>query len=338
MSGDGLRIFSLHETRALTERIATALEVPVSPLEERAFDGGEHKSRPLASVRGDDVYVIQSLHGDAELSANDKLCRLLFLIGTLLDSGARRVTAVLPYLCYSRKDRRTKPRDPVTTRYVAMLLEAVGTHCVLTVDVHNSAAYQNAFRCQCEHLEAAPLFVDHYCRTLSSETLLTVVSPDVGGIKRAQAFRMALAHARGDSVGMAFVEKYRSRDELSGGALVGEVEGRGAILYDDIISSGATLGKAAAACRAAGAAAVYAAATHGLFNRQAIEVLQSAAIEEIVVTDSAAGNRAGELAARVRVIDCAPLLAESVRRLHTHGSLIELLDPSGEILERRAGP
>ena len=111
------------------------------------------------NVRGRDVYVIQSLYGDPKQSVNDKLVRLLFFLGALRDASAGHLTAIIPYLAYARKDRKSKVRDPVTTRYVATLFEAVGTDCVVTLDVHNLAAFQNAFRCRTEHLEAVALFV-----------------------------------------------------------------------------------------------------------------------------------------------------------------------------------
>ena len=126
-------LFALNATAELGSALAAALKHPLAPHEEREFEDGEHKTRPLEAVRGADVFVLQSLHGGPEQSANDKLCRLLFFIGALKDAGATRVTALAPYLCYARKDRRTKPNDPVITRYVASLFEAVGTDGVVTL-------------------------------------------------------------------------------------------------------------------------------------------------------------------------------------------------------------
>ncbi|HSJ80246.1 MAG TPA: ribose-phosphate pyrophosphokinase-like domain-containing protein, partial [Thiobacillus sp.] len=154
MIPDALCLFALDASRAYGERVATALGVALSSHEEREFEDGEHKARPLENVRGKDVYVIQSLYGEPGMSANDKLVRLLFFIGALKDASAGRVTAVCPYLAYSRKDRKTKSRDPVSSRYVAQLFEAVGSDRMVTLDVHNPAAYQNAFRIPAEHLEA----------------------------------------------------------------------------------------------------------------------------------------------------------------------------------------
>ena len=213
-----LKLFAPNAGRAYGEAVSRALGQPLAAHEEREFEDGEHKARSLENVRDCDVFVVQSLYGDAQRSADDKLLRLLFLVGALKDASAARVTVVAPYLAYSRKDQKSKARDPVTTRYVATLFEAVGADCMVTLDVHNLAAYQNAFRCRAEHLEAGPLFV----RTLAPrlrDADVAVVSPDAGGIKRADAFRTRLAAALGRPVGMAFAEKYRSGGELRGDAL-----------------------------------------------------------------------------------------------------------------------
>ena len=137
--------------------------------------------------------VLHSLHGDAGESANDKLCRLLFFCGALKDAGAACVTAVTPYLCYARKDRRTKPNDPVTTRYVAAMFEAVGADRVITLEVHNVAAFENAFRCPTWHIESGPLMAAHFAPLLRDERVASV-SPDAGGAKRAEQFRQAMEH------------------------------------------------------------------------------------------------------------------------------------------------
>jgi len=177
-------IFAPEATRDLGAAIAGALGAELAPHEEREFEDGEHKARPLISVRGRDVYLVQSLHGGPGASPNDKLCRLLFFAGALRDAGAERVTAAIPYLAYARKDRRTQTRDPITTRYVAQLIEAVGVDRVVTVDVHNLAAFENAFRRPTVHLEARPLFVSHLLPLLRDRKV-AVVSPDAGGAKRA---------------------------------------------------------------------------------------------------------------------------------------------------------
>ena len=314
---DSICLFALHSSRAFGERVAQHMGVTLGTHEERNFEDGEHKSRPLEPVRGKDVFVIHSLYGDPNESGNDKLCRLLFFIGAVKDAGAARVTAVVPYLAYARKDRQTKERDPVTTRYVACLFEAVGTDAVVTLDVHNLAAYQNAFRCRTLHLEANSLFVKFLLPQLAGAQV-SVVAPDAGGIKRAEALRQGLADALGRPVGMACVEKYRSAGIVSGNMLTGDVRDRIAILIDDLISTGTTLARAAAACRDGGASAVMALATHGLFTENAGEVLGDPVLQQLVVSDSVAPGRGGAdaLKPKLAIVSSAALFGDAILQLH----------------------
>lgn len=327
MSLENLRLFALNASREFGDKVARPLGLSLASHEEREFEDGEHKARPLESVRGKDVYVIHSLHGEPGNSANDKLVRLLFFIGALKDAGARCITAVAPYLAYARKDQRSKSRDPVSSRYVAQLFEAMGTDRVLTLDVHNLAAYQNAFRIPAEHLEAKGLFVA-YLAPLLGDGEVVAVSPDAGGVKRAEAFRQALSRKLERPIGAAFMEKHRSAGVISGEAVVGEVAGKTAIIIDDLISSGATLARAAGACKALGASRVFAAATHGVFVGEAGKVLAGPALDLVIVTDSIPPFRLPQqlLQNKVKVLETAPLFAEAIRRLHTGGSLVELME------------
>jgi ribose-phosphate pyrophosphokinase len=271
--------------------------------------------------------VIESLYSDPRRSVNDKLARLLFFLGALRDASASRITAVVPYLAYARKDRKTKPRDPVTTRYVASLFEAVGIDGILVMDVHNLSAYQNAFRCRTEHLEARPLFADHFASPPFREEEVLVLSPDAGGMKRAEIFRRHLERLLGKEVRSGFMEKQRSSGVVSGEALVGDVSGSTVIVIDDLISTGTTLLRAARACRRHGARRVVAAATHGLFVGDANRLLAEPELDQIVVTDTVPPFRLDpELARRkVRVLDTAELFSEAISRIHGGGSLVALL-------------
>ena len=260
---------------------------------------------------------------------NDKLARLLFFLGALGDASAGRVTAVVPYLAYARKDRKTKPRDPVTTRYLAALFEAVGIDRILVMDVHNPAAYQNAFRCRSDHLEARPIFVRYFASLAEiGKGELVVLSPDAGGVKRAESFRQHLERVLGTGIRNAFMEKQRSGGVVSGETLVGAVEGRTVIVIDDLISTGTTLLRAAQACRKLGARKVFAAATHGLFVGDANGVLAEPAVDEILVTNTVPPFRLDPklLEEKVRVLDAAELFAEAITRIHGGGSLVELLE------------
>ena len=319
-------LFALHGSESLGVKIAHHLGISLAAHEERDFEDGEHKARPLQNVRGRSCFVLHSLHGDGSHSANDKLNRLLFFIATLKDASASRVSAVVPYLAYARKDRKTKPRDPVTMRYVAQLFEAMGTDALLALEVHNPAAFQNAFRCPNEQLDSAGLFAHHIADKLSPGEV-AVVSPDAGGVKRAALFRERMSQALGRPVSMGFVEKYRSEGVLSGELLVGEVAGRQVLLFDDLISSGQTLVRAAIACRAHGAASVWAAAAHGLFNVDALQRLGAGPIDRIFVSDSVniMEVEGTPLEAKLHAVSCAALFGEAIRRCHEGGSIVELM-------------
>jgi ribose-phosphate pyrophosphokinase len=232
---------------------------------------------------------------------------------------------VAPYLCYSRKDRRTKSRDPLTARYVAGLFEAMGTDRMVTVDVHNLAAYQNAYRIPTEHLTAASMFVDHFA-PLVGDSRAVVVSPDAGGAKRADAFRQRLEQRLEREIDLVFIEKTRSEGVVRGGTVVGDVRDRIAIIVDDLISSGTTLARGAASCKERGAIAAYAAATHGVFSADASQKLAESALDGVAILDTVVPDRLDPQVRErhVTVLDSAPLLARAIHRLHTNGSIVEL--------------
>jgi len=192
--------------------------------------------------------------------------------------------------------------------------------------VHNLAAFQNAFRCRSENLEANSLFVAHFA-PLVRDLEVAVVSPDAGGIKRAEQFRNRLAEALGRPVGAAFAEKYRSAGVVTGDALVGDVGGKAAIIIDDLISAGTTIARAAQACRDHGATRVFAAASHGLFAGAANPVLAASTVEQIVVTDSVPPWRVTDVRLKAKLVQLstASLFAQAIRSIHEGGSIVELL-------------
>lgn len=308
-----LRIFAPRTSAALGTEIAKLLGIELARSEEREFEGGEHKMRSLENVCGRDVVVVDSLNGVDDMSANDKLCRLLFFIGSLKDAGAASVTACVPYLCYARKDRRTQPHDPITTRYVAAMFEAVGTDRVIGLDVHNEAAFDNAFRCKTIRTEGHEVFMPHLSKPIDLSRCV-VASPDIGGVKRAQRLQEAISIEFKRDIGFAFMEKRRARGVIAGDAFVGLVDGADVLLYDDMIVSGGTILKATQAARAAGAKKVVVAATHAAFTDDALKLFAADGPDLVLVSDSIAlsGSVIEKASSRLQICSSAPALAKAI--------------------------
>jgi len=321
-----MKLFALQGSEEFGGKIAQYLHLSLGAHEEREFEDGEHKIRPLENIRNKEIFVIHSLYSDDRHTVNDKLCRLLFFISTLKDAAAKNVTAVIPYFCYARKDRRTKPSDPVTTRYVATLLEASGADGVVTMDIHNVQAFQNAFSIPAENLEAKNLFVSLLLQTVARENLV-VLSPDFGGAKRAEQLLEALQKKVNNEIGFALAEKFRSSGVVSGDRIVGDVQEKTVIIIDDLVSTGGTLARAAAACKKSGAERVIALVTHGLFTGNANEILQDSSLQKVIVTNTIPPFRlkASILRDKLTVLDAAPLFAEAIKRINEGGSIVELL-------------
>lgn len=322
-----MKLFALNNSRQFGELIAKELNISLNAHEEREFEDGEHKSRPLENVRNQDVFVIHSLYSDPTQSVNDKLCRLLFFSGALKDAAANKVTAVIPYLCYARKDRKTKTRDPVTTRYIATLLEAVGVDCVVTMDVHNLQAFQNSFRIPTINLEPGKLFAAYLIPFIKNEDPV-IMSPDFGGIKRAEQFQQTVSKRLGKELPVIFMEKYRSSGIVSGERITGEVKEKTVIIIDDLISTGGTIARAAAGCKRLGARKVLAFATHGIFTGMPDQTLAEDALQQIIITNTIRPLRLEHtrIQEKVTVLNVAPLFAETIKRMQEGGSVSALLE------------
>ncbi|KTD14986.1 ribose-phosphate diphosphokinase [Legionella israelensis] len=323
-----MKLFALHSSKEWGEKIARHLAIQMASHEERDFEDGEHKVRSLENVRGCDVFVVQSLFSDQQQTVNDKICRLLFFIGSLKAASAARVTAVIPYFAYARKDRKTKSRDPVTIQYMAQMLEAVGTDHVLTMDIHNLAAFQNAFRIPTDHLEAMVLFAPYFRHSLKDKDMV-VVSPDAGGLKRAEQFRELLSDLMQREIKKAFLSKKRSEGEVSGGQeIVGDVREKIAIIIDDIISSGTTIGLAVEALHQQKAKVIWVCASHGVFVKGANDVIDDPRIEKIMVTNSISSFRLKDSLRekKVEMMDASLLFAQAIKRIHENGSIVDLLE------------
>jgi ribose-phosphate pyrophosphokinase len=324
-------LVALSESRDLAAAVAREADLPVVPLEERPFEGGEFKLRPLESVRGRQVFALQTLAGTDDAPAASRFLRLLFLLLGLRDAGADSRVAVMPYFPFARKDRRTQIRDPVTSRYVAELLEAAHANCIISLDVHNPAAFDNAFRVPTIHLTALPLMADHFARAgIGADAGLTVVSPDVGGIKRAQIFRELIAARTAREIDLAFIEKRRAKGNVSGGRLAGEVTGRTVIILDDLCATGGTLIRAAETCRRAGAAASHVAVTHTPLAAGLEALMAAEPIASITVTDSVGiafpARRSPSGSAKLVTLSVAPLIGQALGRMVTGEPVAPLLE------------
>ncbi|MBM4252604.1 MAG: ribose-phosphate pyrophosphokinase [Deltaproteobacteria bacterium] len=313
-----MKIFSLDQSQDLSYALAERLGIELSPLEIRKFSDGEYKVRPLVSVSGDDVSVVATFIREGDLGVHDKLCLALFLGGALRDSHARSVHLVAPYLCYARKDQRTKSRDPLTLKYVASLIETAGYTSISALDVHNASAFESAFRVPVEHLSARELLAARLA-TLVGKEPLTLITPDFGGAKRVFSLQGQINKLRGsDDTKFGLVIKERSAGEVRGGPLLGDVDGRVAIIFDDLISSGATAQKAARTCLDLGARKVILAATHIVLGTETVSRLSDAAIDFIIGTNTtlALKELPDHLTGKCELLDVSRVFAKTTECSH----------------------
>lgn len=337
-----LKIFALNASREFGERVANALGKNLSNHKESTFHDGEVYAAADENVRGSDVYVVQSIYGDDDESVNDKLMKLFVFVGSLHDASASKVTAVIPYYCYGRQDRKTSSRAPITTKYVAHMLQSVFTKRVMTIDAHNPGVLQNSYSsAHFDNLEAAGLLAKYVAKELYPQAdirfpgSLTVLSPDEGRLKQSRRFRKYLQHLLNEPVGIACVDKVHEGEDIHSNGMIGSVEGKRVIILDDMISSGKTIIEAVNEAKKHNAANVFAVcATHGLFVGNANQNLDDDFIHNIVVTDTVKPFRVTNCNVREKlaVIDTAPLFAEAIRRTHEGESISDLIEKNGVLL------
>ena len=307
---DSLRVFSGSAHPALARAICEYLRVDPGEAEVARFPDGEITVKINENVRGCDIFIVQPTGAPAE-----SLLELLIMMDAAKRASAQRVTAVIPYFGYARQDRKDQPRVPISAKLVANLIAEAGADRVLTMDLHSSQI-QGFFDIPLDHLFAAPVLIDYFQRKEIRD--LTVVAPDVGSLK------MARAYAKRLGASLALVDKRRTRaDDTEVMNLIGDVQGRNIVIFDDVISTGKTIAKAAVALKEQGAESICVGATHAVFAPDTPAVLKAAPIEEVVVTDSVP-PRGADLDGKLHVLTVSRLLGEGIRRIHEERSLSSL--------------
>ncbi len=306
-----LKLLTGTANRPLAEEVAGYLGVPVADMLVTKFSDGEVRVKINESIRGADVYVFQSLSHPA----NQHIMELLLIVDALRRSSAGRITAVIPYFAYARQDRQDKPRTPISARVVADIISVVGTERVVTVDLH-SPQIQGFFSIPVDHLSAMPVLYDYLRKNVILEDPV-VVSPDAGGVERARQ----LANKLG--CGIAII--YKRRPEPNRAKVldvVGNIEGKDAIIIDDLIDTAGTMVSASEMLISRGARKVIACATHGVLSGPAIERLTNSPIEQVILTNTIPLE--DKTFSKLKVVSIAPLIAEAIKRIHVEESVSSL--------------
>jgi ribose-phosphate pyrophosphokinase len=304
-----------NSNRALSDAVASYLDVEMTDCLVRRFADQEIFVEIKENVRGEDIFVIQS----TSYPANDNLMELLILIDALLRASARRITAVIPYFGYARQDRKMGGRTPISAKLVANLITRAGADRVLTLDLH-AGQIQGFFDIPTDNLYVAPVMSRDIKERYALGNLV-VVSPDVGGVVRARDL------AKRIDAPLAIVDKRRERPgESEVMNIIGDVEGRDCLLFDDIVDSGGTLVNAAEALLRAGANRVSAYITHGVLSGGAVARIEASHLEELVISDTIAATEAMRAARKIRVVSIAPLIGEAISRTALEKSVSSLFD------------
>lgn len=314
-SGMGkLRLIAGSASQELAEKVSSLIKIPMTPIEDKRFANGEIYIRVKSKVRGDDVFVIQSLGG----KVNDNLMELLILIDALKRSSVGRINLICPILCYSRQDRKIESREPITAKLVADLLSVAGANRLVTVDLH-ADQIQGFYNIPVDHFVGYPLFAKYIKKHYSKKDLV-IVSPDIGGVKRANKLADLLG------LKIAIIDKVRREHNNSEVMhIVGEVKGKVAVIIDDMIDTAGSITKAAEAVKNNGAKEVIICGTHALLSGEAIKNLSECCASKIILTDTLPIPEDKRLK-KIVVISVAPLLAKIIKRIHLDRSLGELFN------------
>ena len=308
-----IKVFSGNANRALAEEICQHLNIELGKANVSRFYDGEFNFQILENVRGQDCFIVQPTCPPVD----SNLMELLIMLDAFRRSSAKRITAVIPYYGYARKDRKDKPRVPISSKLISNLITEAGADRVLLMDLHASQI-QGFFDIPADHLFAAPVLVGHF-QNLDLQNL-TVVAPDPGGVERARAYAKRL------DAELAIIDKRRDADRLGEVEVlhvVGDVEGRSAIIVDDMIDTAGTLVKAAEAIKRNGAETVLASATHAVFSGPAVDRIDASPIEEVIVTNTIPAENACR-STKVKCLSVAGLLAEAIKSTHDETSVSKL--------------
>jgi ribose-phosphate pyrophosphokinase len=314
MNGNfGMKLFTGTAHPALANGIASYLKSHLADVSVTAFPDGETFVKINENIRGEDVYIIQPTCPPT----NHNLMELMIMVDAAKRSSAGRINAVIPFFGYARQDRKDQPRVPITAKLVADLLSAAGVDRVVTMDLH-AAQIQGFFNIPVDHLYGKPIVIRELRERFGEDcSNLTVVSPDVGGVKIARAYSDALG-AR-----LAIVAKHRvSATEVEAMQVIGDVEGRDVVLVDDMTETAGTLCAAAEILKAGGANGIFAAVTHAVIGELGHERIENSVIEEVITTDSTPVNARG----KVKPVSIAPILGEAIQRIHNGESVTSLFD------------
>jgi ribose-phosphate pyrophosphokinase len=307
-----LRLFSGNSNLPLAKEICDHLGIPLGLATVSAFSDGEIMVKIEENVRGMDVFVVQSCSDPV----NTHVMELLILLDALRRASARRVTAVIPYYGYARQDRKDQPRVPITAKLVADLITVAGADKVLCMDLH-AGQIQGFFNIPVDHLYATPVILD-YLRAKDLKDLV-VVSPDAGGVERARAFAKRL------KAGLAIIDKRREGpNQAKIMNIIGEVDGRDALLLDDMIDTAGTIVQGAQACAENGARRILAGCTHPVLSGPAIQRLNNSVLDEVIVTNTIPLAGKDQDCKKIKVLSVAPLLGEAIRRIHNEESVSSL--------------
>ncbi len=310
-----MKVFTGRAHRDLAERVCEYLGLPLGRISTGNFPDGEISCKIEEDVRGRDVFLVQPTCPPV----NETLMELLIMIESFKRASAERITAVVPYFGYARQDRKDEGRVPITAKLVANIITRAGADRVLAMDLH-AAQIQGFFDIPVDHLYAAPVLDEHFLGMDLEQDDIVVVSPDGGSIKR------ALTHVRGLSGRLAIVDKRRTGGDTRQANLIGgPIEGKTALIFDDMITTAGSICGAADKVKEAGARQIYLAATHGVFCGPAIERIKAAPIEGIIITDTIPLAEDQKLP-KIKVLSVAPLLGEAVKRIHRNESVSRLFD------------